>query len=96
MAALGQFFVVLDRAGALRFGGDNRLIESIVHSTWILSDNWLNSQEFLGRPLDDESVLAGYLLILDILKPYFVGDQAHIVEESRAAIQRVINARLSA
>jgi AcrR family transcriptional regulator len=96
MTALEQFFVVLERSGALSFQGDNRLIESIVHSTWILSDNWLNSQEFLGRPLDHESVLAGYLLILDILKPYFVGDQAHIVEESRAAIQRIINARLSA
>ena len=94
MIALEEFFVVLDRSGALRFAGDRRLIESIVHSTWIISDNWLNSREFLGRPLDDESVLAGYMLILDILRPYFVGDQAHIVEESRAAIQRVINAKL--
>lgn len=96
MAALEGFFVVLDRAGALRFQSDSRLIKSIVHSTWILSDNWLNSQEFLGRPLDDESVLSGYLLILDILKPYFVGDQAGIVDESRAAIQRIMDARLEA
>ena len=93
MAALEQFFLVLNRTGALRFVGDDRLIRSIVHSTWIISDNWLNSQEFLGRPLDEESVLDGYLLILDILRPYFASDQARIVEESRAAIQRVINAR---
>lgn len=94
MAAIEEFFLVLDLAGALRFESDSRLIKSIVHSTWILSDNWLNSQEFLGRPLDDESVLSGYLLILDILKPYFVGDQAHIVDESRVAIQRVMLARM--
>jgi AcrR family transcriptional regulator len=94
MAALEDFFVVLDRAGALRFGGDGVLIKSIVHSTWIISDNWLNSQEFLGRPLDDQSVLAGYHLILDILKPYFVGDQVHIVDESRVAIQRVLDERV--
>lgn len=94
MSALENFFVALDRAGALRFEGDGRLIKSIVHGTWIISDNWLNSHEFLGRPLDDESVLAGYLLILDILRPYFIGDQAHIVDESRAAIRRVIHERM--
>jgi len=96
MAALEEFFAVLDRAGALRFDGDSRLIKSIVHSTWIISDNWLNSHEFLGRPLDDQSVLAGYHLILDILGPYFVGDQIHILDESRAAIGRVIHARMEA
>jgi AcrR family transcriptional regulator len=94
MEALEGFFAVLDRAGALRFDGDSRLIKSIVHSTWIISDNWLNSHEFLGRPLDDQSVLAGYHLILDILGPYFVGDQAHILEESSTAIHRVIDARM--
>ncbi len=93
MSALEEFFAVLDRAGALRFDGDGGLIKSIVHSTWIISDNWLNSQEFLGRPLDDPSVLAGYHLILDILKPYFIGDQAHILDESRAAIRRVMHER---
>ncbi|MGH8251625.1 MAG: TetR/AcrR family transcriptional regulator [Steroidobacteraceae bacterium] len=94
MAALEDFFVVLDCAGALRFDGDSRLIKSIVHSTWIISDNWLNSQEFLGRPLDDQSVLAGYHLILDILRPYFVHDQRQVLDESREAIHRVIHDRL--
>jgi AcrR family transcriptional regulator len=91
MASLEEFFAELDRAGALCMNGDRELIRSLVHSTWIISDNWLNSQEFLGRPLDDQSVLAGYHLILDILRPYFVGDQDHIVDESRAAISRVIH-----
>lgn len=91
MAALEDFFAELDRAGALRLNGDRELIRSMVHSTWIISDNWLNSQEFLGRQLDDQSVLAGYHLILDILRPYFVGDQSHILDESRAAICRVVH-----
>ncbi len=91
MAALVEFFVELDRAGALRMNGDRELISSLVHSTWIISDNWLNSQELLGGHLDDQSVLAGYHLILDILRPYFVGDQDRIVDESRAAICRLIH-----
>jgi AcrR family transcriptional regulator len=91
MASLEEFFAALDRAGALRMNGDLGLIRSLVHSTWIISDNWLNSHEFLGRPLDEQSVLAGYHLILDILRPYFVGDQNHILDESRAAICRVIH-----
>jgi AcrR family transcriptional regulator len=91
MAALVEFFVELDRAGALRMHGDRELISSLVHSTWIISDNWLNSQELLGGHLDDQSVLAGYHLILDILRPYFVGDQGRIVDESRIAICRLIH-----
>jgi AcrR family transcriptional regulator len=90
MAALVEFFAELDRAGALRMNGDRDLISSLVHSTWIISDNWLNSQQLLGGQLDDQAVLAGYHLILDILRPYFVGDQSHIVDESRAAICRLI------
>lgn len=91
MAALVEFFVELDRAGALRMNGDRELISSLVHSTWIISDNWLNSQELLGGHLDDQAVLAGYHLILDILRPYFVGDQSRIVDESRTAICRLMH-----
>jgi AcrR family transcriptional regulator len=93
MRAIQDFFLALDRIGALRLGGDTRLIRSLVHSTWIISDNWLNSEEFAGRGLDEESVLAGYHLILDILRPYFVGDQNSIVAESRTAIVRHLRAR---
>jgi AcrR family transcriptional regulator len=93
MGALEDFFLQLDRSGALRLGGDRELIRSLVHSTWIISDNWLNSQEFAGYSLDEESVLAGYHLILDILRPYFMGDQDNIVQESRAAICRHLRQR---
>lgn len=93
MGAIEEFFLELDRGGALRLGGDRDLIRSLVHSTWIISDNWLNSQEFAGRTLDEVSVLAGYHLILDILRPYFVGDQEDIVQESRAAISRHLRQR---
>ena len=93
MRALEDFFLELDRLGALRLDGDRHLIHSLVHSTWIISDNWLNSQEFAGRILDEASVLDGYHLILDILRPYFVGDQDNIVEESRSAICRHLRQR---
>ncbi len=93
MVALEGFFLELDRGSALQLGGDRHLIRSLVHSTWIISDNWLNSQEFAGRILNEESVLDGYHLILDILRPYFVGDQDNIVEESRTAICRHLRQR---
>ena len=90
MAALEEFFAELDRADALNLNGDRGLIRSLVHSTWIISENWLNSHELLGRQLEGEAVLAGYHLILDILRPYFVGDQRRIADESRAAISSMI------
>jgi AcrR family transcriptional regulator len=93
MGALEGFFLELDRNDALQLDGDRHLIRSLVHSTWIISDNWLNSQEFAGRLLDEASVLDGYHLILDILRPYFVGDQDSIVAESRSAICRHLRQR---
>ena len=93
MRALEDFFRELDSSGALRLNGDRHLIRSLVHSTWIISDNWLNSQEFAGQILNEDSVLDGYHLILDILRPYFVGDQNSIVEESRVAICRHLRQR---
>ena len=93
MAALEEFFLELDRRGELRLHGDRTLIASIVHSTWVISDNWLNSQEFLGWRLDEASILAGYQLILDILRPYFASDEERVVRESRAAIRRHLQSR---
>ena len=86
--ALEEFFLELDHRGELRLHGDRMLIASIVHSTWVISDNWLNSQEFLGWKLDEASILAGYQLILDILRPYFACDESRVMQESRAAIRR--------
>lgn len=93
MAVIEDFFLCLDRNGALRLNGDRALVRSIVHSSWIISDNWLNFHEFGGARLDESPVLAGYQLILDILRPYFVGEQESIMEESRQAIRRHLRER---
>ncbi len=93
MLALEEFFLELDRIGELRLNADRNLIRSLVSSTWIISDNWLNSQELAGRTLDEDSVLNGYHLILDILRTYFIGDQNSIVAESRSAIARHLQQR---
>jgi len=88
--ALEDFFMKLNDRGELRFGGDRELIHSIVESTWIISDNWLNSREFLGQGLDEPSIISGYRLVLDILRPYLAGDEERVVDESRLAIQRYL------
>jgi AcrR family transcriptional regulator len=89
---LEQFFLALGHSGALNLRGDRALINSLVQSTWIIADNWLNSVEFLGREISADSIMTGYELILDIFRPYFTATEGRIVDESRAAIRR--NSRL--
>jgi AcrR family transcriptional regulator len=83
---LEQFFIALDRCAALRLKGDRRLIGSLLHSTWIIADNCLNSIEFMGREVTEGSVIASYELILDIFRPYFRADEGRVLDESQAGI----------
>lgn len=83
---LEAFFLALSNSGVLNLGGNRALIKSLVQSTWIISDNWLNSAEFLGRAISADSVMSGYELILDIFRPYFGVGENKIIDESRAAI----------
>jgi AcrR family transcriptional regulator len=90
---LEQFFIALDRCAALRLNGDRRLIGSLLHSTWIIADNWLNSIEFMGREVTEDSVIASYELILDIFRPYFRADEGRVLDESQAGICQHLRAR---
>jgi AcrR family transcriptional regulator len=90
---LAQFFFALDKCAALRLNGDGRLIGSLLHSTWIIADNWLNSIEFMGREVTEESVIASYELILDIFRPYFRADEGRVLDESQAGICHHLRAR---
>jgi AcrR family transcriptional regulator len=90
---LKQFFMALSNAGALNLRGNRSLVSSLVHSTWIIADNWLNSVEFMGREISTDSVMSGYELILDIFRPYFAATEDRIVNESRTAIRRHIELR---
>jgi AcrR family transcriptional regulator len=83
---LEAFFLALSNAGILNLCGRRSLIRSLVQSTWIISDNWLNSADFLGREISMESVMSGYELILDIFRPYFASGEHQVINESRAAI----------
>jgi hypothetical protein len=58
----------------------------LLHSTWIIADNWLNSIEFMGQEVTEESVIASYELILDIFRPYFLADEGRVLDESQAGI----------
>ena len=87
---LEQFFLALSNAGRMNLRGNRSLISSLVQSTWIIADNWLNSIEFLGREISADSIMAGYELILDIFRPYFTVTEDHVVNESRIAISRHI------
>ena len=84
---LEAFFLALSNAGVLNLCGNRALIKSLVQSTWIISDNWLNSVEFLGHEISADSIMSGYELILDIFKPYFSSGENKIINESRAAIR---------
>ena len=84
MRALEEFFVELDKQGVLNLNGDRELTNSLVHSTWIISDNWLNSIELLDDTVDERSILEGYDLILNILRPYLPAEESQIATESYA------------
>lgn len=89
--ALESFLAALEKNGQLDFGGDSRLIAAIVETRWIISENWLNAQEFLGRELNTHCILSGYDLVLGLLRPYFLGEESDIAKESRDAIQRYLD-----
>jgi AcrR family transcriptional regulator len=84
---LEAFFLALSHAGVLNLCGNRVLIRSLVQSTWIIADNWLNSVEFLGREISTDSIMSGYELILDIFRPYLASGENTIIDESRAAIR---------
>ena len=84
---LEAFFLALSKAGVLNLCGNRLLIRSLVQSTWIIADNWLNSVEFLGREISADSIMSGYELILDIFRPYFAAGENRIIDESREAIR---------
>ena len=86
--ALERFFLELDRREALHLNGDRELIRSLVHGTWIITDNWLNSMEFLGREVTEDSLMSGYELVLAIFRPYIRTDERLVLHESQAAIRR--------
>jgi AcrR family transcriptional regulator len=90
---LEEFFIAMDKCGALDLKGNRRLIGSLLHSTWIIADNTLNSIEFMGRDLTEESVIDSYESILDIFRPYFRADVGRMIDESQAGICQHLSAR---
>lgn len=96
MRALEEFFVEMDKHGTLEFDGDRALVDSLVHSTWIISDNWLNSIELMGQKVSERSILDGYDRILDILKPYLPTEETEVATEAYAAIRRHVKSHRAA
>jgi hypothetical protein len=68
---------------------DPRRLRSIVDITWIISENWLNYVEYHDRELTVEAVVAGYDEILEVLRPYLVGDPQRVTSESYSTIERL-------
>lgn len=91
--ALEEFLAALERNNQLDFKGNRQLIAAIVETRWIISENWLNAQEFLGRELNAQSILSGYDLVLGLLRPYFFRDECDIATESRDAIRRYLDGK---
>ena len=85
--ALCGFLAALERNRELDFGGDETIVAAIVEARWIISENWLNAQEFLGREINTECILSGYDLVLGFLRPYFTREESKVFSESREAIR---------
>lgn len=91
--ALEDFLAALEENKQLDFRGNKQLIAAIVETRWIISENWLNAQEFLGRELNAQCILSGYDLVLGLLRPYFIREESDIANESRDAIRRYLDGK---
>ncbi|MFO1466972.1 MAG: TetR/AcrR family transcriptional regulator [Steroidobacteraceae bacterium] len=80
------FFLELDRRGVAQMQGNLTLIKSLVESTWVLSDNWLNSAWALESEISGQTIVRSYSAILDILRPYMSADVPTVMHLSEAAI----------
>jgi AcrR family transcriptional regulator len=81
-----SFFLELDKRGVARMQGNRGLIKSLVESTWILSENWLNSVWSLDCGVNEHAIVHSYGAILDILRPYMPADTPTLKHISEAAI----------
>ncbi len=91
MKALEEYFTSLSRLNVLNFSNNDAMISSLVVSTWIISDNWLNYIEFKKYEATSGKILEGYEMILDILRPYFTRPWDEVLAESLAAIKGVVD-----
>lgn len=89
MAAVEEYFRELSRVGVMDFKNES-MINSLVVSTWIIADNWLNYIEFKKYEATLEKIVEGYEMILEILRPYFTQPWDDVLAESLAAIKGVV------
>jgi AcrR family transcriptional regulator len=89
LAEIEKFFSALAARGLMNLPADPRRLRSIVDITWIISENWLNYVEYHDRELTVEAVMAGYDEILEVLRPYLVGDPQRVTSESYSTIERL-------
>jgi AcrR family transcriptional regulator len=89
IAEIERFFGALAQRGLMKLPADARRLRSIVDITWIISENWLNYVEYHDRELTLEAVVAGYDEILEVLRPYLVGDPQRVTSESYSTLQRL-------
>ncbi len=90
MLALKEYFMTWSNSNVLDFKNNEQMINSIVVSTWIISDNWLNYIEFKKYEATSEKILEGYVMMLDILRPYFTQAWDDVIAESLDAIKGVV------
>ena len=93
MKALEKYFQELVRVGVMDFKNES-MIESLIVSTWIISDNWLNYIEFKKIEPTQEKILDGYEMMLEILRPYFLQPWEEVRAESIEAIRGVVEKEL--
>ena len=91
MTALEEYFATLERSNVLDFKSNDSMINSLIVSTWIISDNWLNYIEFKKYEATSEKILEGYVMMIDIFRPYFTQPWDEVLSESLAAIKNVVD-----
>lgn len=65
-----EFFKALIENDVLLGPANQKTLESLVTLSWILSDNWINYTAVDSRDIYPDFVREGYLLIIDLFRPY--------------------------
>jgi AcrR family transcriptional regulator len=86
---LERFMRALSEQGLMNLPADARRLRSLVNVTWIVSEHWLNYEDYHDRPVTVEAILDGYQEILEVLRPYLCNDFQKIMRESFLTIEHL-------
>jgi hypothetical protein len=84
-----QFFMAMIDEGYFNLGDNQKTLDSILLSSWLISDQWPQYLDMNEMELNKENISKGFKLLDDIFRPYY--SEKAIKEDQRIIQQNNIN-----